>query len=293
MGTWSKNNSSAKKSDARDMEAAVPEIAPPAAKIGSKRKRDGPASENKGEKKPRKPAAVAEPSMWLTPSQLQQIVAVAGSFRVLEPAEAEAEMLKADRTGSGVLPKVLAYKDDGSLGVYKNEDYFLPMQTSTTLYLEEWGIGLPIELGLFAEPSRSYEEIQKMNKLVAGLKTVLPVEGAAAAAPAADPPKKAKKTVRLTTSDTREALDAAAGDFYVLKSWIAIGSALSAGHMTMVEAGGRRFIVWVNIRQVKVSMFSNTTAEPMVTIPLIFELKDGACETRESLAKLREIMFSK
>ena len=43
------------------MEAAVPEIEPPAAKIGSKRKRDGPASENKGEKKPRKPAAVAEP----------------------------------------------------------------------------------------------------------------------------------------------------------------------------------------------------------------------------------------
>lgn len=263
---------------------AVPEIAPEV-KIGGKRKRegDGPASE----KKPRKPAAVAEPSMWMTPSQLQLIVAAAGSFRVLEPADAKAELLKADRLGSGCLPKVLAPEDNGSLEAYKNGNYVLPLQTSTTLYLEEWGIGLPADLSLFAKPS-SGDEIEKMNQLVDGLKTVLPVDGAAAAA--AEPTKKAKKTVRLTTSDTREALDTAVGDFYVLKSWIAIGGALSEGRMTMVEAGGRRFVVWVNIRQVKVSMFSNTTAELMVTIPLIFEMKDGACETRESLAKLREIM---
>ena len=271
---------------------AVPEIAPEV-KIGGKRKRgaDGPASENKSEKKPRKPAAVVEPSIWKTPSELQQIVAAAGSFRVLEPADAKAELLKADRVGSGCLPKVLAFADDGSLDVYKNEDYFLPVQTSSKLHLEAWGICLPIELNLLAKPATSDEEIQKMNKLVEGLKTVLPVEGAAAAA--AEPPKKAKKTVSVTTKDTRDVLDAATQDLYVLQSWIALGDALLNKRMTMIEAGGRRFVVWVNVRQVKVSMFKSTTAEPMVTIPLIFEIKDGARETRESLAKLRDILFSK
>ena len=261
------------------MEAVAENVVAPAIKSPSagKRKRAEAADGSVAEKKPRA-IKKAETSGWLTVGELQQIVATAGSFEVLDSDKARKKMREVDQA-SECLPKVLAFEDDGSLSVYKNGNFFLPVKASTTLTLA-MGLRAPLMVNFLASGATTEKELEETSKLVDALKAIVP-------AAAQEPAKKApKKTFSVTASVTQDLLSMANKDLFILRPWMALDTSLANKSMTMVEADGRLFIVWVNIRQVKVPILGSTSVEPELTIPLVFELKSNARESRQSVQQL-------